>query len=354
MSGDLLPGGLDSREHGIAATTDKDLLAYLYTKDPKATRHLIDADPGLLTSEDLELQERLKSAETSLERDALAFNSDIELPRGFRVEARMVGPDLAAEWLTANIANRNPSPMKQAQYGRDARAGRWLLTGQPIQFDWDGNLIDGQNRLQMIIKTDVQIPLLVVYGLDPRVRFVIDTGKARIAGDGLKIRGVPNANLVAAVARKHIDWNRHDIWGNKVKPSPDEVIEWLESKPDELIQGAAILATRAQKQLGKGFGGTGAWGFFYLLLTEIDAEDAQDFFEAVLTGLDLWKPGETDPRYVLRERVRRNRWTTQSAYINLAGYVVTAWNAFREGRPISKLQAPRSNGWSYDNLPEPK
>jgi len=79
--------------------------------------------------------------------------------------------------------------------------GEWLYNGEAIKFDRDGRLVDGQHRLEAVVKANKPIAFLVIRGLDPEVFKTIDTGKKRSAGDVLAIKGVKNPNAVGAAMR---------------------------------------------------------------------------------------------------------------------------------------------------------
>lgn len=263
-----------------------------------------------------------------------------------------VTPELAEEWLARNMRNRIPSQNKQEQYAKDATSGRWILTGQAIQFDRDGVLIDGQNRLQMITNTGVTIPLMVVWNLDPEAKYVIDSGKARTAADGAAMDGIPKYTAVATIARHAINWDENDLWNNR-RPSNERIRKWLldhdAKAPDSLVQ---VAVTRAgwMRKLGKGYGGLGAWGFIYMRLAKVDAADAVRFFEVVSDPIG--GPDKTDARVALSLRIAKDTPWPSSYYIDLLGLVFSAWNAYRQGLPRQKLTSPKGEGWKPSNLPE--
>jgi hypothetical protein len=59
-----------------------------------------------------------------------------------------ITPAMAREWLEKNIENnRGVGAQVVDAYARDMLAGKWYIPGDPIRFDEDGNLIDGQHRL---------------------------------------------------------------------------------------------------------------------------------------------------------------------------------------------------------------
>ena len=84
-----------------------------------------------------------------------------------RLSLEKVTPDTAQMWLTKMPKNRNIRPGDVARYARDMSSGKWGLAGDPVRFDKDGNLIDGQHRLQAIIRSDTTQEMVVIRGLSP-------------------------------------------------------------------------------------------------------------------------------------------------------------------------------------------
>jgi hypothetical protein len=105
-----------------------------------------------------------------------------------------VTPDLANDWLeNHNNLNRRLGVVIPVKYGRDMTKGKWLQTGVTIQFDWNGELIDGQNRLKAISDSGMTTRMLIVRNLDPRTRLVIDDGLRRRPHDVLRLLGWKDA-----------------------------------------------------------------------------------------------------------------------------------------------------------------
>lgn len=103
----------------------------------------------------------------------------------------------ALEMLKHNDAN----PRKRVNWNHvkaiaaDMKAERWMLNGEPIVFDADGNLKDGQHRLQAIVMADVSVSMLVVRGVDPNVD-LFDFGLKRKLGQTMGV-----SNNVETLAR---------------------------------------------------------------------------------------------------------------------------------------------------------
>ena len=78
----------------------------------------------------------------------------------------------------------------------------WLLNGEPIIFDKEGNLLDGQHRLTACVASNLPLTTVVVTNIDHKVFATINTGKARNAADAFKIAGVPNSQTASQIVGK--------------------------------------------------------------------------------------------------------------------------------------------------------
>jgi hypothetical protein len=116
----------------------------------------------------------------------------------------MIGPAEAAKLLEGNEHNyRKLKPPIVSRYAFDMEQGLWTLTTGAIGVDVNGNLTNGQHRLNAVIQSGVTCMFIVVRNLpvgsceDPNE----DTGSRRSVATHLQNMGVANANCVAATAR---------------------------------------------------------------------------------------------------------------------------------------------------------
>lgn len=103
-----------------------------------------------------------------------------------------VTPELASKLLLTQWANRKPSLVKVKEWKRRMLAGEWL-PGQPIMFDADGFMIDGQHRLMAIESLQgcgIQVPMTIIQGIPKESQGVIDIGCNRRMADILSLKGV--------------------------------------------------------------------------------------------------------------------------------------------------------------------
>jgi hypothetical protein len=121
-----------------------------------------------------------------------------------------VTPVIAKEYLELNVENRPSKPELVDRYAKDMKKGNWFDTAPatPIAFTWEGNLINGQNRLMAIVKSGMTVKMQVMEGCDPKSFEFIDIGKNRDASDNFfvefkRIHGETpkNHRYVTSVAR---------------------------------------------------------------------------------------------------------------------------------------------------------
>ena len=99
-----------------------------------------------------------------------------------------ITPDLA-RWIMANCNTRNRKK-KLEHIKRMAQAmkkGHYLVTHQGVAFSRSGVLLDGQNRLQAIIDSGVDVTMLVTFDLPEKSQVEMDTGIKRHDVDALTL-----------------------------------------------------------------------------------------------------------------------------------------------------------------------
>lgn len=250
-----------------------------------------------------------------------------------------ITPEVAKTYLAMNIANRNLNRATVARYRRDMLNGRWRVTGDPIRFDTNGKLFDGQHRLAACIEAQKPFTTLVVRQLEPETVNVIDSGRGRRAHDVLALHHYTNSYLLASAARWLIVMRQGIQVGQDVfsglKPSHEEILDVVRRHPE----------------LGKSCNfGKHPKGCFPSLLAAthyvgkhlLEKPDLADAFVRVFTqGVPHY--GQQDPALKLREanlqaQQRHYTKTAKQSYIDM----VYVWNAFAEGRAIPSWKPPQT------------
>jgi hypothetical protein len=249
-----------------------------------------------------------------------------ELGRGVSAGLEWMTPALAEVALaTLNAERQRRLKPRHAQAMMvDLRAGRWRLNGEPIIFDSEGKLIDGQHRLVMVVESGMPILTLVVRGIDPAAFTTIDGGAKRTGGDALRSAGFVNASSLAAAAilvYKHETGNIRA--GVSVSPSTiEEVVARHPGLP------ASVIEARASTRI---LHGAGAGAFCHYHFSRKDTALAEAFFRKLVTGEELHKG---DPVLALRNLLREMRFGPA----DLAHRVIKAWNATRQRRSLSIIK----------------
>jgi hypothetical protein len=105
-----------------------------------------------------------------------AFNTFKRVTGGVKITSRIqiVTPALAEAWLKLNMDNqRSPSERKIRRLAGLMLAGKWLIATS-IDFDWNGRMINGQNRLRAVILAGIPVDFLIIEGYDPAASGVLD------------------------------------------------------------------------------------------------------------------------------------------------------------------------------------
>lgn len=244
-----------------------------------------------------------------------------------------IGPEKARQMLETTLSNRRISDRTVKQYRSDMAEGRWHDTGDPIRFDRDGHLIDGQHRLTAVsqMPDDFYIIVPVITGLDPMVQKYMDQGRKRQAGQNLQIAGFKNANRLAAAARVYIHWKGGQLYRSSATTiTAPKIQDWVESHPEF----ASYITANHTALTNMGVSFPHAAAVLYDMHT-IDPDMAADFLSDLTNGASL---PVGDPVLTFRNtyaaHLRRNAKVDPRDYM---GLLITAWNCTREGRRITKF-----------------
>ena len=263
-----------------------------------------------------------------------------------------VTPDVARQWLARNVHNRALSQDRIRIYARDMAAGRWIYTGEPVAFDINGDLANGQNRLHACIAADVPFTTAVAYNLPLDAVRQFDTGKPRSAADVLKMeRDSQSANNLAATIKVLAGWETGKIehcmsisGGGRLDMSHSEIVAFADEHPDlddHLTTGRWIA-----KQLKLPPSGCSASVY---RLHHIDPEACADFAKRIIDG---YTSGPGDPIVALETKCRQMDDQKMIRRASLAIYVlVRTWNAYRLRKPLRTI--PLSNRGEWHKIPDP-
>jgi hypothetical protein len=277
-------------------------------------------------------------------RAAAAVDAKAET-QGLRIEYVDVDADLATQWLGKNNNNRGLRKRRVVEFRRDMLAGKWHDIGDPIRFDTNGELRDGQHRLEAVVlaaatQPDIKVRFVVAWGMNPEAHVVIDTGSRRTAADQLRIAGYGNYAVLAAAAKWSIMYERNVLNsgdGMLKSVTHAEVMDYVDARPRiQEVSNVVGAGLGRRIDMPNGYIACG-----YYLTSEINADESDEFFHRFADGIGLY---EGDPILALRNRMRevqRNRGNL-SGETHLSALFRT-WNAKREGRSMRTLPLQKDN-----------
>jgi len=256
-------------------------------------------------------------------------------------EIMLVTPAIAAAWLVAANGRRQRTinPLAVAKYVSDMREGRWNFEGNPIRFDVDGILCDGQHRLTAIVVSQKSQWIGVLHNIKHEAFVSIDGGHQRTLKDVLTIQNFKNANNVAAIAGRVLIFAGGPITRGSVRQSQ---FRWSRGKMAEYVRSVepevsvVVQASRDARQiLGMEPRVAGA---LFVLIRRKSKDDAETFIHDILNGVNL---NEGHPALTLRNWLIRNRSDNSTTKVISDIYAfTTAWNAYRRKTPLKMIKIP--------------
>lgn len=250
-----------------------------------------------------------------------------------KVDIETITPDRAARYLTHNTGNRSIKKGHVRSLARDIANGKWRLTGEAIKFNCDGELLDGQHRLQAIVAAKTPAPMLVIRGLERGVRTVLDTGAKRTAGDALSQIGVSNCNHVGAACRYAMILRDDRAVINRTYTN-SEIVDFYNNHP-----GISEEITRIAKKAPPGFG---------TMVAAVNYAVGHD--DRALDGWLYGEGGRDHPCVVARERAIRQRLSGKPLHA-MSKLKLVAWSfvsAMRGDRKqaLKVTKAVHIPGWN--------
>lgn len=252
------------------------------------------------------------------------------------VYSTVITPEDAAYLLTLNSRNRNPVRGAIERYAQQMRDGMWHLTNQGIGVSSTLELLDGQNRCLASVAADAPFPTLLITGLEPVARQVVDVGVKRTAAHALTMAGHVNTAALAAGAAARLRYEelvaKGGPWaiggqgwaGGRTKQfrSHEELVNYIADHPSLVDQTAHVWRWRGVLRKMPQASAVS----FDSLLSEHNPDPWAEFRETVLSGAML---SEGDPRLHLRNIMMRQTKSPNSLWA--LGLMIKAYNLWRRG-----------------------
>lgn len=247
-----------------------------------------------------------------------------------KVITEKISPKKAGEMLKGNTHNRNINGHHVDRLAAAMLSGEWKLNGDAIRFN-GSNLIDGQHRLQAIIKSGKTIQTLVIYDLPEDVFDTIDIGKVRSGANTLEAAGEKNSTTVACALRmlKAILTGNPD---SKDKVTNVEIMQGLGQHPDIRRSAQVVMSKQVARVLGR----VSILTALHYLFAKKDSMLADLFVAALDDGSGLMS---NDPIYHLRQKLLQNKLSpAKLSNGRIAHLIVKSWNSVRTGEKVKLLR----------------
>lgn len=252
----------------------------------------------------------------------------------------LITPQMARALLGANTKNRSINPKLVNQYIKDIKSGEWEANGETIKVAKSGRLLDGQHRLEAIVKSNQAVHGYIIVGVPDKSFKTIDIGRKRSPADALSVHGCGKNALIIAASLKIVCLFRENkgkyLSFKEREPgiSHKKLIDMYESTPT--IEDNVARIYQFQNVLN--WISPSVAAALYTVMSDIDEDDAENFWIKFNSGAGL---GETTPvthlRNAMTNILSHNGGWKPNRRIAIA-MIVKAWNLTRANKRIKQLE----------------
>jgi len=203
--------------------------------------------------------------------------------------------------------------------------------GEAIRLDVDGLLVDGQHRLEAIVKSGITAKILVVHGVSNRALFTIDAGKHRSHTDAFTMAGYKYPNAWACGLRLYIGY-KNDAILHKEKYTNEYLIREAKKIPDfKLSVDSGTFHSKNFKLLPLSIL-VASHRIFYLK----SQAQANAFMVMLCSGAGI---GKNSAILKLREKLINQEILPSSFSMNQKlGLTIMAWNYYRKNISVKNIE----------------
>ena len=244
-----------------------------------------------------------------------------------------ITPEIAAAYLDVNAGNRPLTSSHVDNLSSAMSRGEWIFNGDSVRIANSGRLIDGQHRLNAIIKCGIPQKMMVVSGLDDKAFLTIDCGRLRQPADTLAIKGFKHTSALSSAARFLMNINSgHTIHGkgSAQKYTSTQILETVINNPNLAVSAAYGSSKRSRKYIGPAL-----LAFCHYWFIKHDYIAGTEFFNEIESGEYSYK---FSPIAALKEKLIDNAVSTKKLNRDeKAAYVFAAFNKYLNGEQVKRL-----------------
>lgn len=261
-------------------------------------------------------------------------------------------PELAGELLQLNNANRPLRNDLVKHYSDQMKAGEWMFAGGTVNISNAGMLLDGQHRLEAIIRTGMSQIFNIQTGLDNMVFQTLDTGRMRTASDTAYVAGfTKDYTNVARLIRLIIMYEKfglEDYLANKERLATNaQLMNWIyaHEKEKKVIQETVRRAHSYYDKVP-----FISMGWMSLLLYVVSKKNPQGIttFLDQVTNKDQKNISQHPNLRAIRTKFYEMSVTGKRSQLR-TGYklavVIKAWNLWLKNYKMSRLDWSENEGF---------
>lgn len=255
-------------------------------------------------------------------------------------------PELAAKLLELQGPRRVLTPGRVNSIAASLTAGRFIPEASgPVVLGADNSLHDGQHRLHATVQSGVSWECILIEDAPAEARFFQDTGKRRTFADQLRIKGIAQNSLIAAVTR--LLWfydhgllkTRSGFYHARASGGPDHMQLWehYSSQSDQIQQALRIGRTLGQQGRQIMTRSTSCAGA--RILMDVSEDDCQDFFKQLgLSAEDGVSPQIATLIKSLANLPVAGTMGVRGDQQHQLALLFKGWNAWRDGDPVDSFR----------------
>ena len=248
----------------------------------------------------------------------------------------LITPSLAKKYIESNINNRRLKISNIARYAKDMANGRWKSdTAEPIKISKSGIILDGQNRLHAIIKSNTPIFFHVATNVEDDVFDVLDTGASRSAGDVFRIKGIKQENTIPSIIAMYnllLDGTRVVVQKDKKATNAELLSQYLQD--ESFWQNVARQSHNWYLSFAKILQPSYIGGFYSYFL-KLNESLAYQFMSQLTTGIGI----ENECISLLRQKLMQDKMSPRKMQPRLKmALIIKTWNFFVKGQNIKQLK----------------
>jgi hypothetical protein len=242
----------------------------------------------------------------------------------------------AAELLLKNhnFKNRGIKKHQKQFIQRQIESGKFVYNGETVIVGDNGQILNGQHRLAACVAAETAIEVLMVFGVPASAFVTVDQGARRTGGDVLAIEGHKNCSVLAGCLRQIDNYYKGAVGKAHANGAAGLASRGDNSFTLELLAQYPGAEESVCKMKAIRYTPPSVACALHYLFSSVDQEDAEEFCDVVLNGLQVGSSYSTvgQAASMLREwLVRAATGSKKTAPWVIANIWIKAWNAGQSG-----------------------